>query len=164
MIFRSPYINRPSTVATPTGKPVEPTFGFFIDKDTGEEKFGVTGCDNVYARTQEARPADIYTLLENTGVQASAIDAFKVAQSDLEGLIDDFSKVPHSLMEAHALVHDISDRFDLFDPTIKALFNNNKAEFFQSVHDGSVEKRMSDYIAKISKNVPDPDPTEGGDK
>lgn len=128
-VFRSCYKNLPKTVPVCSGSMYRATFGFDIDPETGEEVFVQTGEENLYLRTQESKPKDIYQLLEESGVKPSDIEAFMVARADINGLVDDFSKAPRSLLEAHFLIHRAEGSFDNLSSQIKEAFNGSRAEF-----------------------------------
>lgn len=151
-MFKSCYFNKPSTVPVKSGTDTVPVYSYVIDEKTGREELRRTGVDCSYLKTQEARPADIYTLLKNAGVEPSDIESLKVTAQYSEQLIDDFTAAPRTLMEAHNVIHRAQDSFMQLPLDVREEFGNDPGNMLSSLVDGSFGKRVSRFYPAEKKN------------
>lgn len=141
VIFKSPYVNRPSK-AIHEKCPIDKV-DYILDKSTGH--------------LRECGKIPFYERIQSH--EQSTLLSFKLAQYGLGdtsalgspgGNYGDFIGAPKSIQEILQF-QDNSERnfFNLPEP-IRNIFNNDFKEFKQSVTDGTVERRISDFINSFS--------------
>ena len=150
-MFKSCYINKPVRKPTSSGFPYSDEMAYVINEETGSRELKVVGKVNNYERTQLARPDDLYTLLKKCGVSPESVESLRVTKEYVDTLIDDFSKAPRTLIEAHNVIHRAQDSFMDLPLDVRAEFNNDPGQMLSSVVDGSFEKRVSRFYEKRSE-------------
>lgn len=65
----------------------------------------------------------------------------------------DFTKAPHSLLEAEKLLISAQSKFDMLPTDIKSKYNNNSSDWLAAVNDGSFMKHLNDQAALAKTNA-----------
>lgn len=153
-MFKRCYTCNFPHMSSPCGSPDKVEFGYDYSGD-GEKKLVPVGKINMYERTQISKPDDIYTLLKNCGVNPSDSDLISDAKTTIDTILDDFSSMPRSLIEAHDVIHRVQDSFDRLPVDVKAKFNNSSSIYLNSFVDGSINDRLSEFGVKKEEVIKD---------
>ena len=141
-------VNRPPQQFTPCGRREIEDYQLFPDADSGDKKLEVVGKVNMYEKTQLSRPDDLYTLLQKSGVEPSAIESLKVTKAYASSLLEDFCSAPRTLVEAHEVIHRAEQSFDQLPLEVKAEFDNSSGKMLKALEDGTFESRVARFYPK----------------
>lgn len=150
-------VNRPPQRSTPCGRREIEDYQLFPDADSGDKKLDVVGKIDMYEKTQLSRPDDLYTLLQKSGVEPSAIESLKVTKAYAQSLLEDFCSAPRTLVEAHEVIHRAEQSFDQLPLEVKAEFDNSSGKMLKSLEDGTFVSRVARFYPKLKKDEEDKD-------
>lgn len=139
--FYTPYNPAPRKAA-PSGSPIRDTYGEVLDEETGKIVIGKTGSENMYEMTQEAKPVDLYDLIEGSGVDPVLLS--QKIEID-EQLVNDFTSMPRTLAEAHMMIIKGQRAYDELPVQVRDEFGS-PAALLSSLSDGSFRKRMEKFL------------------
>lgn len=148
--FFTPYVNRPSTRPCASGSRFRDTYGETLDDD-GQVIVAKTGKVDQYQMTQEAKPLDIYGILEQSGVDVNNI----ASQVEFdEEMITDFTSAPRTLAEAHMLMRKGEDSYMSLPIEVRDEFGS-PAKFITSLQDGTFRDRLKKFLPVQPEKVVD---------
>lgn len=143
--------NRPLASPTSPGSPESPEFGEVINDD-GEIEIAQTGIIPTYQLTQECKPADVYSILKQSGVP-DPLSLDNMVQFD-EDLIVDFTSAPRSLADAQMMLIKGQRAFDELPMVVRDEFGS-AGKMLRSLEEGTFKDRVSKFLPKKAPVSPE---------
>lgn len=119
--FRSAY-DRGETTYSEQGSPLQPVYGYQINKKTGKKEIVKTGETNIYEMIQaSAESCKLQNIIAQCNGDYNALMA--------EGNFIDVSEMPTSLMEMQNLILKTTDEFEKLPAEVKKKFENSVEKY-----------------------------------
>lgn len=136
-------MNRPHTKAVSSGTDEQLDYIEDFDNVTGEKYLKVVGKHSQYDFIQASAPGlDIYSLIDSHRINP------ELKNYVIEDKINDFTKMPSSLMEAQDLMLYAERIFGQLPLEVRSSFGNNVNSFIAGIGTGDTVSKLSQFYNK----------------